>query len=88
MNLTDFYLSLVVGQLNRDKVYHPDLPIDKVDANAAGQILYAGLAPRGKATSDAVWWIRKYAYDGSGNYTGSTYAEDVAWDDRTSATYT
>jgi len=87
MNLTDLYLSIMVGPLNKGQGYVPDIPPDKVEFNAAGQMLYAALAPRGSATSDAKWWIRKYNYDSNGYYTGSTYAFDVAWDDRATVSY-
>ena len=87
MNATDFYLALMVGNLNRGQTYSPDIPIDKLEVNASSQPLYSAIAPKGSATSSAVWFIRKYAYDGSGNYTGSTYAYNVAWDDRATSTY-
>lgn len=87
MDVSAFYLALIVGQLNRSETYNPDMPIDKVDTNSAGQILYSGIARRGAGSSDSVWFIRKWAYDSSGNYTGSTYAYNAAWDNRTTETY-
>jgi hypothetical protein len=48
---------------------------------------YCGTAPDGTAESDEDWDIARLEIDGAGGIVGTTYATGVAWDDRTTATY-
>jgi hypothetical protein len=48
---------------------------------------YTGLAPEGSAESANVWTIYKNVIDSDGNITSTTEANNVAWDDRYTATY-
>lgn len=89
MDRTEYMLSRILGPRNRSKVESVDLMISKVDYDASGNPIYYGLAFQGTAASDAKWRIEKLNYDGSGNYTGSTYSgPDQVWNDRASVTYT
>ena len=58
------------------------------DYNANGLISYYGIARKGKLTSDAVWLIEQYLYDGNNNLTSiKTSNLDVIWDNRACLTY-
>jgi len=48
---------------------------------------YTGLAPEGSAESANVWTIYRIVIDSDGNITSTTEANNVAWDDRYTATY-
>jgi hypothetical protein len=48
---------------------------------------YIGIAPNGSAESASVWTIYRNIIDSDGNITSTTVATNVAWDDRTTATY-
>lgn len=55
-------------------------------------LVYMGLAKTGSLTSDAVWQIRKFTYDGSGNLLTMLYANgnpdySNVWDNRASLSY-
>jgi hypothetical protein len=52
--------------------------------------IYVGAAPRGAATSASSWTIKKIGLDTAGNptYTKWTDYGSVAWDNRTTETYT
>ena len=52
-----------------------------------GTYSYCGTAPDGSAESDTVWDIARIEIDGDGGIVGTTYATGVAWDDRTTASY-
>ena len=56
--------------------------------NGAGLVEYVGIAPRGSATSAAVWFIYRMTYSGN-NVTviETTPNDDQVYDDRASATY-
>lgn len=51
-----------------------------------GQPVYLGYAPKTAATSESVWIIYKFTYDGSDQMTVRKSAYGV-WDDRASLTY-
>jgi len=48
---------------------------------------YIGIAPNGSAESANVWTIYRNVIDSDGNITSTTEANNVAWDDRYTATY-
>jgi hypothetical protein len=48
---------------------------------------YIGIAPNGSAESANVWTIYRIVIDSDGNITSTTEANNVAWDDRYTATY-
>lgn len=62
-------------------------------------MIYAGIADIGSATSSAVWQIKKMSYDGSNNLTSVTWAyttnangikealSNQIWDNRAALTY-
>lgn len=50
-------------------------------------VTYAGHAPRGAASTDNVWTIFQYTYDGNNNVTLKQTAYG-AWSDRASLEYT
>lgn len=54
----------------------------------SGNLTYEGIAPRGAATSDAVWFIQKFAYDGDNNLISiKTSPSNQTWDGRAASTY-
>jgi hypothetical protein len=52
-----------------------------------GTYAYCGTAPDGSAESDEVWDISRIEISGSGSVIDTTYASNVAWTDRTTASY-
>lgn len=59
-----------------------------LDYDASGNLIYVGIAPRGKLTSDAFWTIWKLSYDANNNLTSvQTSLEFQIWDNRASGTY-
>lgn len=55
-------------------------------ARTDGQPVYLGYAPKTAATSESVWIIYKFTYDGSNQMTVRKSAYGI-WDDRASLTY-
>ncbi|TAL46128.1 MAG: hypothetical protein EPN91_00865 [Salinibacterium sp.] len=55
---------------------------------ASATVTYTGFAPRGTATSSAVWRIRKSTFDVLGNPLSELWATAVTWDGRAAASYT
>ena len=89
MDRAEYLLSQLLGPNNKSKQNNVQLLISMVGYDGSGIATYIGFAFQGSATSEAKWRIEKLTYDGSGNYTGSTYSQaDQVWDDRASLTYT
>lgn len=68
-----------------------DVPTDQqiaadYDGRTDGQPVYLGFALRTAATSDSVWIIYKFTYDGSDQMTTRKVAYGI-WDNRASLTY-
>lgn len=64
--------------------------ITLIDYDASGNAIYQGWAKPGTASSASTWRIKKNAYDGSNQFTGSTFpsgspAFAFVWDSRTTA---
>lgn len=60
----------------------------KLEPDANGNIVYDGIAPRGKATTDSAWIITKLTYDANGNLTDEqTSPENSKWTERATVTY-
>lgn len=60
----------------------------KIEPDASNRPVYSGIAPVGTATSQALWLIEKWTYDGNGFLTDIKNAPVfTAWDDRATATY-
>ena len=62
------------------------------DYDGTGKLIYYGVSAPRVATSDALWQIRKFEYDGSGNLLSVKYATgyknyDQIWDNRAALTY-
>ena len=62
------------------------------DNSGGSNPIYYGIAPPGASTGSAVWQIRKFAYDGSGNLTSMLYADGTnaftkTWTSRAGYTY-
>ena len=60
--------------------------------DGSNRLEYLGFAKVGSAEGDAVWQIREFTYDGSGNNTEINYADgdalfDNVWTDRASLSY-
>lgn len=65
---------------------------EQFDYDVSGNLIYVGVAHPGELTTEAVWQIRKFAYDGSGNLLSVLYANaskkfDQIWDNRAALTY-
>lgn len=56
------------------------------DGRTDGQPVYIGYAPKASLTSDAVWIVHKFTYDGSDNATERN-TQFTSWDSRASGTY-
>lgn len=54
--------------------------------NASNQVQYLGYAERGTDEADPRWVIKRYTYS-SNLITEENIAKNVAWDDRTTSTY-
>jgi hypothetical protein len=62
--------------------------VDLISYDASGNPEYIGAALQGASASQAKWRIKKLTWDGSGNYTGSTFSKpNQVWDDRASLAY-
>lgn len=66
-----------------------DFPQRLLAYDGSNNLIYIGIAPRGKLTSDSMWVIWKLSYDGSNNLiTVQTSSEYSIWDNRaTTVTY-
>jgi len=64
----------------------------KFDYDVNGNLVYIGIAPAGKATSDTQWFIKQLSYSGSNlaniGCANGQIAFDKIWDNRASYTYT
>lgn len=54
---------------------------------SGGLLIYAGIAPKGSATSDSVWVIIKRTWTDNALTAEDTSADNVKWDDRASLSY-
>jgi hypothetical protein len=83
MSTTD----LLLRQINPNGFAAP-LLTTKIDYVGGSNPIYIGYAPRGSATSAAVWTVSKLTYDGNGNPTDIKWApEGAVYDDRASLTF-
>lgn len=56
--------------------------------DVSSRVEYLGVAQRGHATSDAVWWIFNFSYDASSNVTAIKMApKGSIWDNRATLSY-
>ncbi len=55
--------------------------------NVTKQVEYLGHAVKGTGSSDTVWTVRKYTYNADHQVINERIAHNIAWDDRTTATY-
>ena len=63
--------------------------VSRYDYDANNNLIYAGYADTGTATSASGWYVEKYTYDANGNVTTiQTAPWPSIWDNRTSLTYT
>ncbi len=62
--------------------------IDIMSVDASGNPEYLGCALQGAATNETKWRIKKFFWDGSGNYVKSLFSKpNQVWDDRASLAY-
>lgn len=73
----------------RNTSHHRTPLISRLDYDADGKLIYAGLAYKGSDSSDEAWIIEKYTYDANGYLSYTLISDfDVIWDNRaTSVTY-
>jgi len=64
------------------------VPYERWDYDANGNCIYMGWNQVTSDTTATSWIIKKITYDGSNNPTVAGTASRVAWDDRTTSTYT
>lgn len=57
------------------------------DYDANGLMIYVGIAPRGAATSDALWIIWKIGYTGNNLTSEKTSVPQSIWDNRVALSY-
>lgn len=69
------------------RFYGRDLIQERFDYDGDGQVIYSGVAKRGKATSESAWWIFKYTYSGSNVTAIQVAPQDSVWDDRAALSY-
>ena len=63
-------------------------PRQKFAYHANGQVEYHGIAPRGRDTSDAEWYVIKVTYNGSAQITDITSSPPLSvWDDYLTLSY-
>ena len=79
MNASD----IVIGR----RFYGRDLIQERFDYDSDSKVIYSGVAKRGKASSDAAWWVFKYTYNGSNVTLIQCSVQDSIWDNRTTLTY-
>ena len=65
---------------------------EKKELDSNGNTIYFGQCRPSGATSEAVWRIQKWTYDGNGFFNGIVWADGTdqfikVWDDRASYTY-
>lgn len=77
---------------NEFEGYNREVGFDQKIEYSGSNALYIGLAFPGASTASAVWQIKKFAYDGSGNMTSLRYAGSTddfkwIWNDRTTLSY-
>ena len=57
-------------------------------AHSNGQVEYHGVARKGAATSDTLWWVEKFVYNGSGFCTSRVSSqENQIFDDYLTLSY-
>jgi hypothetical protein len=66
--------------------------VTQLDYDASGNVIYAGVAPIGSSTSQAVWQIRKFTYSAGGNLLNCLWANGSSsfnniWNNRTALAY-
>lgn len=58
-----------------------------LDYDVNDNLIYVGIAPRGKLTSESEWKIWKLAYTGTNLTSVKTSLDNSTWDGRTTLTY-
>jgi hypothetical protein len=65
--------------------------VKRFDYDGNGNVIYAGMAAPGTATSDAGWAIQRYTYTGSNvtllQWAGGTNRLGAIWDNRAALAY-
>jgi len=83
VNVTDYILTRIIQGLPGGVSYQT-----KGDYSSGTNLIYFGIAKRGKATSDEAWLIIKNTYDVDDKWTAAQISKaDQIWDNRSSLTY-